>query len=108
MMNRVFLTASVLLMGVVLAGAGNKTSATQDLETLDTPEDVKRVSAEYRDEIKKAPRRKSNDPIRVTVLSPLSKKERKKQKVQKIYKGLVKELESDPILDVTKFDYKKN
>ncbi len=111
MANRVLLVITLLIIGFspVEAGwkktvtMGGKTTVTGDPETMAKLEKEKKTKAAYQKEISEAPRRNANDPIRVTFLSHLSEKERKKQNLDKIHAALLKEFEGDPIIKATKF-----
>jgi hypothetical protein len=115
MINRIFISMTLLLLifNTVDAGwqktvtKGGKTTVTGDSETMAKLEKDKKTGAAYRKEISRAPRRKSNDPIKVTFLSHLSEKERKEQKLDKIHAGLLKEFEGDPIIKVDRYYFKK-
>ena len=115
MINRIFLSMTLLVLVCSTADAGwtktvtkgGKTTVTGDSETMAKMEKDKKTGDSYQNEISRAPRRQSSEPIKVTFLSQLSEKERKEQKLEKIHAGLLKEFEGDPIIKVARYDYKK-
>jgi len=83
---------------------GGKTTVTGDAQTMADLEREKKMKAAYQKAIGEAPRRKSTDPIHVVFVYPSSKKERKKQKMDGLHRGLLKEFKGDPLLKVISVD----